>query len=99
MVKRFWVIRNNKPVIDSVNKLFDFPTLYTKIPRDKLLALLNSMTEFALRDGIRDKIRALYNQAYSIKNNSKMTGNRYSQTSLRPAVKYNLENCFFKVVS
>ena len=28
-----------------------------------------------------------------------MIGNRYSQTFLRQAVKYNLEKCFFKVAS
>ena len=28
-----------------------------------------------------------------------MIGNCFSQTSLRHAVKYNLENCFFKVAS
>ena len=28
-----------------------------------------------------------------------MIGNRYSQTSLRQAAIYNLENCFFKVTS
>ena len=52
---------NNKPVIDSVNKRLDFSTLYTRISHDKLLAVLNSITEFAFRDGSRDTICALDN--------------------------------------
>ena len=43
-VSHFWVIQNNKPVVDHINKInskkkavsirtFDFSTLYTKIPQ------------------------------------------------------------------
>lgn len=53
-IKRFWVIQNNKSVIDSINKhssrkkakqveFFDFLTLYTKITHSKFLAVLNSI--------------------------------------------------------
>ena len=46
-VNSFWVVENNKPVINSMSKLnrckkassvstFDFSTLYTKLPHDKL---------------------------------------------------------------
>ena len=52
-IKTFWTIQNNYPVISSINKLnkrkaaksmstFDFSTLCTKIPRDKLLYVLNT---------------------------------------------------------
>lgn len=53
-IKRFWVIQNNKSVIDSINKhssrkkakqveFFDFLTLCTKITHFKFLAVLNSI--------------------------------------------------------
>ena len=77
---------------------FDFPTLYPKRPHDKLLAVLNAIFEFAFRGGTRDKICVLKNTAYWIENNM-MNGNRYSLTSVKKAVKYLLENCFFNVGS
>ena len=51
-VKTFWVIQNNEPVVESINRLnkkrkaktistFDFSTLYTKIPHDKLIRVMN----------------------------------------------------------
>ena len=77
----------------------DFSNLHTKIPHDKLLAVLNSVIEFAFRSGARHKICALNNKAYWIKNNSQMNGNHYSLISLKQAVKYLVENGFFKVGS
>ena len=60
-VNTFWVVQNNKPVIDAVNGLnkrrkatsvliFDFSTLYTKLPHKKLLMVLNSLTDFCLME-------------------------------------------------
>ena len=48
----FWVVQNTKPVMDAINKLskrrkatsisvFDVSTLYTKLPHNKLLIVLN----------------------------------------------------------
>ena len=42
---------------------FDFPTLYTKSPHDKLLAVLNTIFEFAFRGCTSDKIFVLKNTA------------------------------------
>ena len=49
---------------------FDFPNLYTRIRHDNLLAVLNSIIKFAFRDGARDKICVLSNNAHWLKNNS-----------------------------
>ena len=35
---------------------FDFSALYTKIPYDKLLYVLNEITEFAFKGGARDYV-------------------------------------------
>ena len=42
---------------------FDFSTLPTTISHDKLLAVLNSIIDFAFRVGTRDKICVLNNNA------------------------------------
>ena len=56
-VNTFWVVQNNKPVIDAMNGLnkrrkatsvstFDFSTLYNKLSHNKLLMVLNSLIDF-----------------------------------------------------
>ena len=61
-VNTFWVVRNNKPVTDAMNGLnkrrkstsvstFDFSTLYTKLPHNKLLMVLNSLIDFCFDGG------------------------------------------------
>ena len=61
-VNTFWVVQNNKPVTDAVNKLnkrnkakyistFDFPTLYTKLPHNKLLMVLHHLIDFCFDGG------------------------------------------------
>ena len=56
-VNTIWVVQNKKPVIDAMNGLnkrrkaasvstFDFSTLYTKLPHNKLLMVLNSLIDF-----------------------------------------------------
>ena len=68
-INSFWVIESNKPVIDCLKKLssrkkakslstFDFSTLYTKIPHDKLLAVLNELVDFCFSGGRRVNILA-----------------------------------------
>ena len=61
-VNTFWVVQNNKPVINAMNGLnkrmkatsvstFDFSTLYTKSPHNKLLMVLNSLIDFCFDGG------------------------------------------------
>ena len=56
-VKSFSVVQNNKLVVDAMNKLnkrrkaasistFDFPTLYTKLPHNKFMIVLNIFIDF-----------------------------------------------------
>ena len=55
-------MQNNKPVTDAVNKLnkrnkaksistFDFSTLYTKLPHNKLLMVLHHLIDFCFDGG------------------------------------------------
>ena len=58
----FWVVQNNKAVIDAMNGLnkrrkatsistFDISTLYTKLPHNKVLMVLNSLVDFCFDGG------------------------------------------------
>ena len=64
-IKTSWTIQNNYPLISSINKLnkrkatksmstCDFSILYTKIAHDKLLCVLNEITDLAFKGGTRD---------------------------------------------
>ena len=77
----FWVVQNNKPVINSINELnkrrkatsvstFEFSTLYTKLPHNKLLMVLNSLINFYF-DGGENK--------YITVNNMESLGNKYQR--------------------
>ena len=61
-VNTFWVVQNNKPVTDAMNGLnerrkatsnsiFDYSRLYTKLPHNKLLMILNSLVDFCFDGG------------------------------------------------
>ena len=65
--KTFWVIQNNSFPLECINKtskrknakqisIFDFSTLYTKIPHDKLLDILYKGANFVFKGGTRDYI-------------------------------------------
>ena len=59
---RFWVINNSKPLVERLEVIntrkkakdistFDFSTLYTKLPHNDLLRVLNSQIDFAFDGG------------------------------------------------
>ena len=104
--KTFWVIQNNHPPLESITKInrrknakqvstFDFSTLYTKIPHDKLLEVLYDTVDFMFKGGTRDIIAVNYagNSFWS----TKQRGHTFffTKTSLKEAIKYLLHNCYF----
>ena len=107
-VKTFWVIQNNEHVIKSIEKLnkrnsvrsmstFDFSTLYTKIPHEKLLEVMNSITEFCFQGGSHDLISfTLSSKSHArwVPNNSKAEI-KYNITLVKEALEYLMNNCFF----
>ena len=65
--KTLWVIQNNSLPLECIKKInkrknakqistFDFSTLYTKIPHDKLLDILYKVIDFMFKGGTRDYI-------------------------------------------
>ena len=105
-VNTFWVVQNNKPVIDAMNGLnkrrkatsvltFDFSTLYTKLPHNKLLMVLNSFIDFCFDGGESKYITVNYGAPWvkNIKDNVICV----NKQQIKDAVAYLLLNCYFTV--
>ena len=65
--KTFWVIQDNSLRLGCINKInkrknakevsiFDFSTLYTQIPHDKLFDILYKVVDFVFKGGTRNCI-------------------------------------------
>ena len=63
---KFWILQNSDQIIDSLNKInkkkriksitiYDFSTLYTKLPHDKLVDKLSSIIDFAFKGVIKSR--------------------------------------------
>ena len=104
-VKTFWVIQNNEDVIKSINKLntrnnansistFDFSTLYTKIPHQKLLDVLNHLVDFCFEGGTHELISVAKSGARWVSKTSK-AGLIFNKGAVKDAIKYLMDNCYF----
>ena len=102
-VNTFWVVQNNKPVIDAMNGLnkrrkatsfstFDLSTLYTKLPHNKLLMVLNSLIDFCF-DGGECKYITVNNYGARCVNNIKYNVICLNKQRIKDAVAYLLLNC------
>ena len=101
-INSFWVIQNNKPVIDTLNKLsnrnaakpvstYDFSTLYTNIPHDKLIKTLSSVIDFAFKGRTQGKISINSYGKANWCNSSKHFV--FDITSLNKVAKYIINSC------
>ena len=108
-IKTFWTIHNSYPLISSINKLskrkaakimstFEFSTLYTKIPHDKLLYVLNEITDFAFNVGTGDYVTVYSSGAFWSRSNSK-TGRSYSLQEIKSCLEFLINSSFFQVGS
>ena len=109
-IKAFWSIQNSYPLSSSINKLnkrraaksmssFDFSALYTKIPHDQLLYVLNGITHFDFKGGTRDYV-SVHNsgEAFCSRSKSK-TGRSYSLQEVKSGLEFLINNNFFQVGS
>ncbi len=104
---KFWVLQNCDPVLDSLNRInkrknaksistFDFSTLYTKIPHDKLIKELTEVIDFVFDAGNCKYIAiSKHEKAYWSKTKPKSSVS-FTQNSLKTAMKHLIKNCFFK---
>ena len=106
-VNTFWVVQNNKPVIDGMNGLnkrkkaisvsnFDFSTLYTKLPHNKLLMVLNGLIHFCF-DGGESKYITFNNYGARWVKNIKDNVICLNKQQIKDAVAYLLLSCYFTV--
>ena len=77
---------------------FDFSTLYTKIPHDKLIKVLTEIIDFVFKGGTRDKVsfhKSGHANWVDSRNNTSTTA--YTKDSIIEAVTYLIRNCHFKL--
>jgi hypothetical protein len=104
---KFWILQNTEPILDiikTINKrkgaksisTYDFSTLYTKLPHDKLINELHKLIDFVFEGGDRNYIKInKWGKANWGKKFKDSIG--YTRHSLKVAVKHLIENCFFSV--
>ena len=77
---------------------FDFSTLYTKIPHDKLIEVLTGIIDFVFKGGTRDRVsirKSGHANWVDSRNNTSTTV--YTKDSIIEAVTYLIRNCYFKL--
>ena len=107
-IKSYWIVHNRDPILNAVNKSsfrrsaksvssFDFSTLYTKIPHDKLIEVLNKIIDFVFKGGTRDKISIHKSGTASWVKNGINSFCLYTKESISTALSYLIRNCYFKL--
>ena len=84
----------NKRGKASCISTFDFSTLYTKIPHDKLLEVLDGLTDVCFNGGSRDYLSVTKSGARWV-NKPSVHGITFTRESFKDAVKYLMQNCLF----
>ena len=77
---------------------FVFSTLYIKIPHEKLLHVLNEITDFAFKGGIRDEVTVYNSRAFWSRFKSK-TGELYSLQEKKSCLEFLINNSSLQVAS
>ena len=103
----FWVLQNSQPVIDDIHHInknkraksiatYDFSTLYTNIPHDKLIKRLSSLIDFVFQGGDKNYIRiSQRGDAFWGKKLKGKVG--FTKSALKMTMKHLIENCYFTV--
>ena len=107
-IKSYWIVNDRGPVLDAVKKSasrksakclssFDFSTLYTKIPHDKLIDVLSNTIDFVFKGGTRKKISIHQSgRANWVKDGTK-SSTIYTKDNIIEAMSYLIKNCYFKL--
>ena len=110
--KRFWVIQNSKTLLQKLEKInlkkgakdistFDFSTLYTKLPHDDLIKVLQDIVQFVFNggrktvDGNRKYITVQGKTCFFSR--SKHKGNSYTQNQVKTMIHHLISQTFFTV--
>ena len=106
-LNHFWPIDNKQDVVDCLQRInsknraasiatFDFSTLYTKIPHDKLIEVLSEITDNIFNDTDRKFISVGGRNAYWVKG---IGGSKYRYTcaKVKECISFLINNAFFRV--
>ena len=107
-IKSYWIIQNRDPVLRAVKKScvrksakcvssFDFSTLYTKIPHDKLIDVLNKIIDFVFKGGTRNKISVNRSGHANWVKDGERSSYVYSKDLIHKAVAFLIQNAYFKL--
>ena len=107
-IKSYWIVQNRDPVMQAVKKSgirrsaksvssFDFSTLYTKIPHDKLLMVLNEVINFAFQGGTRSKVSIGKSGKANWVHKDIPSLRTYTKDSIISAVEYLVTNSYFRL--
>jgi len=105
-IKSFWIIQNNKPLLDCITKInkrkgarnisnFDFSTLYTMLPHDKLIDVLCKLIDFNFKGHTQDRINISIQGNACWKQTSSGSVYSFTKTNLTCAMQFLIHNCFF----
>ena len=106
-INSYWIVHNRDPIMKTVNKSvsrksakcissFDFSTLYTKIPHDKLIDVLHHIIDFAFKGGTRKKIGISRNGIAYWVSCRKPTPFAYTKDLVANAASFLIKNSYFK---
>jgi len=106
-INTFWVVQNSQPIISAKSKVnskknaktissFDFSTLYTKIPHEKLYEELSQVLKFVFKGGNKKVISINKHGTARWTTSSKNAKANYDLDKTLKALKFVLDNCHFK---
>ena len=107
-IKSNWILYNREPVLQAVKKSytrrsakcissFDFSTLYTTIPHNKLIEVLNKIINFVFKGGTRNYIAINKSGSANWVKSIKTFNTIYSKESVTEAIAYLISNCYFRL--
>ena len=103
----FWVLRNGDLVIENINIIkrkkkaksiatYDFSTLYTVLPHDKLINRLRNVIDFVFEGGNRTHICICKNNFAYWRKKSK-DNIAFIKNTLKTSLKHLIQDCYFMV--
>ena len=106
-LNNFWCVNKNSDITDTLDRInrkanaksvssFDFSTLYTKIPHDKLIDILSKLADSTFNDTTRKFMSVGSKRAYWVKGvrNKRFI---YDSGTVKECLKYLINNAYFRV--
>ena len=106
-INHFWIVHNNNKLVEYIDKTnqrgkaktiatYDFSSLYTNIPHEKLLSVLEDIVDFAFNGG-RGKYISVTKNGANFVMTQRSKQHIYSQAAVKESIKFIIDNCFFTV--